>query len=639
MPLPARFISCCVGEFVTLVRKTSLDFQRSALERELKQLLTEQMKMKSGYFPSPAEQRSWENSLPILAEDLREAGLSGIEVLLEFQLPLTSRRVDVVLAGNDPKTKQPSYVLVELKQWSSAAMFDGSTSLVTVPGMPGGPKTHPVLQVSGYCEYLCDFAAAIKANKGTVRGVAYLHNAPASVAQDLSAVAPSEYGSLFTSADRDRFRTFLRTHLDAESSGGRAADILLKSDAKPTPQLLAVVADQLKQRDQFVLLDQQRAAFDLVLHEVNRAFHEDQKRIVVVTGGPGSGKSVIAVSLVGEMAEMGRTVLHATGSRSFTTTLRKVAGYGQSRASSVFKYFNAFMEAKRNSIDVLIMDEAHRIRETSVDRYTKAALRTGRSQLDELVSAARVPVFLLDEHQVVRPGEMGSVQEIQEYAKSVNLEVVRVDLEDQFRCGGSDAYIDWVLKLLGLTDDTPTRWDLADHSYALEVADSPTELEAVLRTKINSGFNARMTAGFCWPWSDANKDGSLIPDVVIGDWARPWNAKSERALGDVPPSTLWATARGGFGQVGCIYTAQGFEYDWNGVIFGPDMVRRNGSWVFVREANKDPDFRSRTKVSDQEFERLVRNVYKVLLTRGMHGVVLHSVDSETQAFLKSLVRG
>lgn len=619
-----------------LVRKTSLDFQRSAVERELAKLLTEQMKMKTGHSPSPAEQRSWENSLPVLAEDLRESGLSNVEVLLEFQLPLTSRRVDVLLAGNHPKTKRPSYVLIELKQWSYAGMFENSDSLVVVPGMPGGPKTHPVLQVNGYCEYLQDFSAAIKVNNGSLRGVAYLHNATDSVAEGLSVVPPSEFGALFTAADRSKFRDFLRSHLDAHTPGGKSADLLLKSDVRPTPQLLSVVAEQLKARDQFVLLDQQRAAFDLVLHEVNRAFHGDRKRIVLVTGGPGSGKSVIAVSLVGELAELGRSVLHATGSRSFTTTLRKVAGYGQSRASSVFKYFNAFMEAKRNSIDVLIMDEAHRIRETSVDRYTKATLRTGRSQLDELVSTARVPVFLLDEHQVVRPGEMGSVGEIQEYADSVGLEVVRVDLEDQFRCGGSDAYIDWVLKLLGLASDPPQVWDASDRSYAVLVADSPAHLEAVLRERLDSGFNARMTAGFCWPWSDAGKDGSLVADVVIGDWAMPWNAKSDRALGDVPPSALWATAAGGFGQVGCIYTAQGFEYDWNGVIFGPDMVRRNENWVFVREANKDPDLRSRTKVSDQEFDRLLRNVYKVLLTRGMRGVVLYSVDPETQAFFQSL---
>lgn len=155
---------------------------------------------------------------------------------------------------------------------------------------------------------------------------------------------------------------------------------------------------------------------------------------------------------------------------------------------------------------------------------------------------------------------------------------------------------------------------------------------------MEAGSNARMAAGFCWPWSDPTNDQELVPDVTIGDWRRPWNVKSDRAVGTAPPSSLWASAEGGFGQVGCVYTAQGFEYDWNGVILGPDMVRRGDRWVFDRSANKDPDFRNRSKVSDEQFAQSVRNVYKVLLTRGMRGTVLYSTDAETQDFLQTLVR-
>ena len=144
---------------------------------------------------------------------------------------------------------------------------------------------------------------------------------------------------------------------------------------------------------------------------------------MIITGGPGSGKSVIALSLLGELARQGRTVIHATGSKSFTQTLRKVAGKGSTRTKSLFKYFNQFMDAEKNGLEVLILDEAHRIRETSADRYTKAQFRTGRRQIDELLSAARVPVFLLDEHQVVRPGEMGTVAEIEAHAQALGLAI------------------------------------------------------------------------------------------------------------------------------------------------------------------------------------------------------------------------
>jgi DUF2075 family protein len=303
----------------------------------------------------------------------------------------------------------------------------------------------------------------------------------------------------------------------------------------------------------------------------------------------------------------------------------------------MFKYFNQFMDAEQNGLDVLILDEAHRIRQTSVDRYTRAALRTGRPQVDELIAAARVPVFLLDEHQVVRPGELGTVEDIERYAATLGLPVHRVDLDGQFRCGGSEEYVGWVLRLLGLAPGGAAPWE-GDPAFEVAVTDSPAEMEDFLAARTQDGFGARMAAGYCWPWSDPNRDGTLVPDVAIDGWARPWNLKGDRAVGDAPPAPLWAHDRRGFGQVGCVYTAQGFEYDWSGVIIGDDLVWRDGRIVSRREHNKDPDFRNRTRVSDADFDRLVRNVYKVLLTRGMVGTVLYSTDAETRDALQSLVR-
>jgi hypothetical protein len=293
------------------------------------------------------------------------------------------------------------------------------------------------------------------------------------------------------------------------------------------------------------------------------------------------------------------------------------------------------MDADRNGLDVLILDEAHRIRETSVDRFTRAALRTGRPQVDELIDAARVPVFLLDEHQIVRPGELGSPDEIERFAESKNLDVLRICLDGQFRCGGSAEYVSWVRRLLGLEPGGPMEW-VGDPAFQLHIADSVEELEATLQKKIDDGYGARMAAGYCWPWSDPRRDGTLVPDVQIEGWARPWNVKGPRAIGGAPPAALWASDPAGFGQVGCIYTAQGFEYDWNGVILGPDLVWRNGGLVSRREYNRDPDFRNRTRVSDTDFDRLLRNVYKVLLTRGMIGTVVYSTDAETRAALRQL---
>ncbi len=604
----------------------------SVAEAMFEQILRDQLQAR----PSPGERRAWERSIPVLAHDLVQAGLGDVEVLLEHRLPLSSRRVDAILAGCHPVTRRPSYVVVELKQWSSADVYEDDPGLVTIEGYGHHPRLHPVVQVSGYCEYLLDFLRALQDDADSVAGVAYLHNATERAVTPLRRLAESDHGRMFTGDRRGDFLDFLRSRLAADVPGATYADTILASAIRPSRQLLAVAAEEISQREQFVLLDQQRLAYNMVLHAAQAARAGDAKTVVIVSGGPGSGKSVIALSLLGELARQGRAVLHATGSRSFTQTLRQVTGQGAPRTRQLFKYFNQFADADRNGLEVLILDEAHRIRETSASRFTPARLRTGQPQVHELISAARVPVFLLDQHQVVRPGEMGTVQDIEAHAMRSGLSVHKISLDAHFRCGGSEEYLRWVESLLGLEAGGPVPWP-GDPAFALRVADSPQEMEHTLGAKLKDGYGARIAAGYCWPWSDPRPDGTLEADVVIGDWSRPWNVKGDRAAGGAPPAALWATEPAGFDQVGCVYTAQGFEYDWNGVILGPDLIWRGSDWIAVRSANRDPDLRSRTRVSDLEFGRLIRNVYKVLLTRGMVGTILYSADPQTQELLRSLV--
>lgn len=603
---------------------------------EVERRLAEHLLMTGHGHAGPGERRAWRNSLPALAADLRDAGLEGVEVIPEHRLPLSSKRADVVLAGIHPRTGDPSYVVVELKQWGRATPWEGSDTLVDVEGARYRPVLHPSAQVAGYAEYLQDFVRALDGKPDAVVGAAYLHNATEYGVADLRSMSAAQDARMFTGERRGELHDFLRSRL-APEPGVEAADVFLGSAIAPSKQLLAVAAKEIREREQFVLLDEQRVAYEVVLAAVEQARRADVKTVVVIAGGPGSGKSVIALSLLGELARQGHTVLHATGSKAFTSTLRQVAGKGSSQVKGLFKYFNSFMTAEKNGLEVLILDEAHRLREKSVNRYTRKELReTARPQIEELVDAARVPVFLLDENQVVRPGEMGSVQEVEAHARARGFQVRHVDLSAQYRAGGSEAYVDWVLRLLGLREGGPVAWEDEPH-FAVDVVDTPRELEDRLAGHLAQGYGARMTAGYCWRWSDPRPDGSLVPDVSIGGWSRPWNLKSERSVGGAPPSQLWATDPAGFGQVGCVYTAQGFEYDWNGVILGDDLVWRTDRWIARREFNTDPDFRSRTAVDDATFDRRIRNVYKVLLTRGMVGTLLYSTDPETREMLRGLV--
>jgi hypothetical protein len=617
---------------VLLYRASAETLRSEAQAGRLARYLAEQYAYAVGHRAAESEVRSWERSLPVLAEDLRAAGLDQVEVLAEFQLPLSSKRVDALLAGVHPKTGAASYVLIELKQWSQAEAHEQADDLCYVESYGRHPVLHPAEQVRRYCNFLSDFTAALEDALDPLAGVAYLHNATEFGISSLRGLPEDGHGRLFTRERRNDFLAFLKTRL-APAPGIEAADLLLASKVSPSRQLLKVAADEVQTREQFTLLDEQQVAYRLVMTAVESARGSDAKQVLMVTGGPGSGKSVIALSLLGELWRQGRSAIHATGSKSFTETLRKVAGRRNTRVKSLFKYFNSFMSAERNGFDVLICDEAHRMRETSANRYTKAEMRTGKAQVAELIDAARVPVFLLDQFQVVRPGETGTPDLIRHSARQQGLSVVEIELDAQFRCGGSRAYEDWVLRLLGLEDGGPTSWE-GDTYFAVRSEDSPSSLESFLRGKTEDGYGARMTAGFCWPWSDPRPDGTLIDDVVIGDWSRPWNVRGERAVGGAPPASLWATDPAGFDQVGCIYTAQGFEYDWNGVIFGPDLVWRDDRWVAQPKGSKDPALRG---LSVDAADPLLRNVYKVLLTRGMVGTVIYSVDPETQSMLKSLI--
>lgn len=594
--------------------------------------LTEQFFYEFGYHPSGGEVRSWERSLGVLVADLEDAGLDKAEMLIEYRLPLTSKRADVVVCGQHPKTGEPSYVVIELKQWTKAGVLDGTETVVHLDGV--GERLHPVEQVSRYCTHIADFIASLGGSTENLAGAAYLHNATDDDVRTLWEHPQSQTGRMFTSQRRGEFVSFLRSRL-SENSGADAADQLLNSAIRPSKQLMALAADEVQRREQFVLLDEQKVAFDLVMRAVQKASRATTKEVVVIVGGPGSGKSVIALSLLGELSRQGRTAVHATGSSAFTKTLRKVAGARAPRVQKLFTYYNNFINSEPNDLEVLICDEAHRIRETSTNRFTRAIDRTGRPQVEELIDAARVPVFLLDEDQVVKPTERGSIAEIEQAAARMKCTSQVIRLDGQFRCGGSSSYDHWVRRLLELEPGGPVAWE-GDDAFDVSVDDAPSIIESRLEAVLEQGYSARIVAGYCWDWSTPESGRPLAADIVIGDWKRPWNNPKTTKHGDAPGRELWATEPGGFHQIGCVYTAQGFEYDYGAVIFGPDLVWRTDRWMARPEFSHDKQVK---KADHAAFDRAIRNTYKVLLTRGMRGMRIYSTDVETQGFLRSLVAG
>ncbi|MEU8189846.1 DUF2075 domain-containing protein [Micromonospora carbonacea] len=593
---------------------------------------------RAGFRVSDSERASWQRSLPALAEQLVSAGLADLDALVECQLPRSSRRIDVILAGAGLTSRRPAYLVVELKQWSTATVYDEAEKLVRVPGL-ADPQVHPALQVQAYCSYLEDFLPVLWEWPDSVHGLAYLHNADSRGIPELPVgddAALDRRRMVFTRNRVGQLQEYLAGRF-APWRDAEAARRLLQAPVRPSRQLLAVTAEEVENRRHLVLLDEQRAAYELVMRGVRWADQGRRKRVVLVSGGPGSGKSAIALTLMASLARERRSVAHATGSRAFRKTVQRYARSRpfdpQQRTAPMFHYFMDFMNEPPDSLDVLICDEAHRIR----NRSTRGDRRGSKPQVQELIEVAKVPVFLLDDDQVVRPNEVGSVAMIRGAAERLDLEVDFVHLGAQFRCGGSPRYERWVLHLLGLAGTRPYAW-AGDESFRLALADSPQQMETLLRWAHDGGTSARISAGFCWPWTEQPRGRQLVPDVRIGSWSKPWNAAGDHPPRGIPAGSYWATERSGFEQVGCIYTAQGFEYDWSGVILGRDLVARNGKLVCQpAESHDSAIFDRRRQLPGQNAERLIRNAYKVLLTRGMRGTMIYSVDPETQDFLAGLV--
>lgn len=598
-------------------------------------------KLKTSYFdylgrePSPGEARSWQNSLPHVCALMQYSGLLDQGVILEYRLPRTSQRLDLMMTGVDA-TNKPHAVIVELKQWEAVQRSEISDCVVTFLGGKFRDVLHPSRQVGNYQIYLENNQTAFNSGAVGIASCSFLHNLKFSPHSEIFDSRHSDLlrqYPLFTKGQTSDLLSYIK-NLVGRGGGQAVLDKVLKSKYRAGKKLLEHTSAVIKREPTFVLLDEQQVAFNAVFAAVNRAFDDKTKSVILIKGGPGTGKSVIALNLVAELCGRGYNAQHATGSKAFTENVRKLVG---NTAALQFKFFASYQGAERNEVDVLILDEAHRMYATGNSRWTPKAQRSTRPLIEHIIEAAKVSVFFIDDLQVVRPDEVGRVSLIRATAQKLRVPLYEYELEAQFRCSGSDAFINWVDNTLGLRATANECWDEGD-PFEFKIFDDIRELESAIRERQTADESARLVAGFCWKWSAPDAQGKLIEDVVIDGWSMPWNAKPDagRLAAGIPRSHFWASDPNGINQVGCIYTAQNFEFDYVGVIFGRDLRYDPSAKEWV--ADKSQSFDSVVKRADDgHYLGLVKNAYRVLLTRGLKGCFVYFADPATRDFFRSRI--
>ncbi|MBI5872023.1 DUF2075 domain-containing protein [archaeon] len=616
---------------------SSLQFIEDTVHNQIAEKLKSSFFTYFRYYPSPAEVTSWRNSLRAISQVFQYANLLDHGIILEYQLPMTSKRFDCMICGKD-ENKVDNAIIIELKQWDKCEESECENEVLTWVGGAKREVLHPSIQVGQYQQYLSDTHTAFYETKKPIilSSCTYLHNYAYNSNDVLFSKKFSvtlEKYPLFTGDDFDRLKSYLVSKLIIGDGLGilkRVED----SKFRPSKKLMEHVSNIISGNSEFILLDEQLVVYDKVLSCAKNGFRDKQKAVIIVKGGPGTGKSVIAINLMADLLSKGFNAQYATGSKAFTETLRKKIG---PRGGVQFKYFNSYSAAEENAVDILISDEAHRIRETSNGMYTPKHLRTNTPQIKEILKAAKVSVFFIDDDQIVRPNEIGSSNYIKRFAEENNSKVYEYELEAQFRCNGSDAFVNWVNNTLGIKKTANVIWDLHEE-FDFKILNSPKELYEAIKKKNSEVHNsARMVAGFCWKWSDTNKDGTLNEDVVIDDFKMTWEAKNESTFlaPGIPKAALWAYDPNGVNQCGSIYTIQGFEFDYVGVIIGKDLRYNfdNQEWEGHPESSAD----AMVKRAKADFVKYVKNVYRVLFSRGMKGCYVYFMDKDTERFFKSRI--
>ena len=579
------------------------------------------------------EYSSWQNSMQFMRNIVDDSEIDDeVRICIEYNIPLTSKRVDFIIAGADNAGNE-NIVIVELKQWQKADVVadDMHYCVKTFVANTDRIVCHPSYQAYSYSCFLKNYSQSLTDESINLIPCAYLHNYQPEYRQTLSNPIYKEWfevAPFFIKNEVAIFSDFVKKHITKKSSKGDLLYLIEHGRLRPTKALQDSLASMVKGNKEFMLLDEQAVCFDMCLKTMSQCLKDRKKRTIIIQGGPGTGKSVLAINLLMEYINQSLNVSYVTKNsaprQAFLNLLTRGNAMRQTEIQQLFRSPFGLSNCDENGYDCLIVDEAHRLVKKMYGDWS------GENQIKECINASLLSIFLLDEDQAVTTKDIGSIKEIQYWCKELGSRLIITDetkLVSQFRCNGSDAYIQFIDDLLQRLPET-VHVDLSELNFDFKVFDDPNEMREALRDKNQINNKSRMVAGYCYDWNVKHRRGDW--DIMLGDnFKAKWNLENDK---------VWAINPSSFEEVGCIHTAQGLEFDYVGVFIGKDLIYNpiTGRLESNKEAiSKDDKSSGIRSAKPDKAHQLILNTYKTLLTRGQKGCYVYCEDPELRKYIKS----
>lgn len=583
------------------------------------------------------EFRAWENSLEYMYKVLNDAAIpEDCGIAIEYNIPRTSKRVDFLISGYDGRDSG-NVIIIELKQWDQLNAVAGKDALVeTYTGNAYRRVVHPSYQAWSYAMLIQDYNQAVQDGSIHLYPCAYLHNYRRKRQDPIDEAQYDAYlkdAPAFTRGQVDDLRSFIKRNI-VKGDEKKLLYTIENGKIKPSKSLQESIAKMLRGNREFIMLDEQKVVYEEILNASRASAKDGQKRVIIVEGGPGTGKTVVAVNLLAQLTNEDQFCQYVSKNSAPRNVYRKklIGDMKKSSIDNMFKGSGIFTDAEENIADTILVDEAHRL-----NKKSGMFQNMGENQIKEIIHASRCSVFFIDESQRVTLQDIGSVQEIEDWAEYFHAEVLHMELVSQFRCNGSDGYLAWLDHILNIRETA--NWSMEDIDYDIQILDTPREVQHIIIERNRTSHNhARILAGYCWNWLKEGANDTNVHDIKIGDFEISWNLKN---------TTTFAIDENSVNEAGCIHTAQGLEFDYVGVIIGEDMRYEDGKIVtdFTKRAKTDQSLKGIKKLYRENPEKaariadeIIKNTYRTLMTRGMKGCYVYCMDHKLAEYLRECLK-